>query len=251
MVIGIVGSAMGAGTLAYFSDTETSEDNTFAAGSIDLKVDFDGYFNKLPDGMPNAGTWELDDLDEGDRFFNFADLKPGDFGEGTISLHVYTNDAWACMTVTPKKNDDMSSTEPELETGDAQEDPNNLWDGELAGALTGMIWADIGKYNQQHDCTNTDAIPGDNIYNPECGDIKIGTGIAPTSNVILPLADMNGNVFTGHAGDPLIGSRDYYIGISWSLPGPTTGNNVQSDSYVADISFTAEQKRNNDRFVCQ
>lgn len=247
--IGVVAAIAVGATVAYFSDTETSTGNTFTAGSIDLKVDYDGYFNKLPDRNPNAGQWTLTDLTT-EKFFDFKDLKPGDYGEGTISLHVDNNDAWACMTVTPVKNDDMTCTEPEL--GD---DPTclptpgdtNLWDGELAGALTGTIWADVctPEINDNYP----EAVPGDNIYQPAC-DRLIGTGIAPTQTVTLPLADANNNVFTGVAGQPLTGLQNYYIGISWSLPGAATGNIVQSDSYVSDISFKTEQARNNTNFRC-
>ena len=38
LVIGVVAMAAGAGTFAWFSDTETSEGNTFTAGTIDLTV---------------------------------------------------------------------------------------------------------------------------------------------------------------------------------------------------------------------
>ena len=39
VVIALMGVAIGAGTLAYFSDTETSTGNTFTAGTLDLQVD--------------------------------------------------------------------------------------------------------------------------------------------------------------------------------------------------------------------
>jgi predicted ribosomally synthesized peptide with SipW-like signal peptide len=38
IVIGLVASIIGAGTYAYFSDTETSSANTLAAGTLNLKV---------------------------------------------------------------------------------------------------------------------------------------------------------------------------------------------------------------------
>jgi len=56
------------------------------------------------------------------------------------------------------------------------------------------------------------------------------------------------NVFTGQIG-PLVGSNDYYIGVSWNIP-TSVGNIIQSDSYSADISFYTEQYRNNPNFVC-
>src|SRR3990167_5600630 len=77
-------------TSSFFSDTETSTANTLEAGSVDLQIDNTSYYNGAP--SPDT-TWDLSDL-PGHLFFNFNDLKPGDFGEDTISLHVQ-NDAWA------------------------------------------------------------------------------------------------------------------------------------------------------------
>lgn len=259
LVIGLVAAAVGGATWAYFSDTETSTGNTFTAGKLDLKVDAECHYNGLtcendqhniwvggtqyPAGLPCYCRWDLKDLTS-EKFFDLQDVKPGDYGEDTISLHVYDNPAWACMTVTPVKNDDMSSIEPELKAGDNLENASNLFDGELAQNLQGMIWADVCSKTAQYP----NALPGDNIYQPDC-DKKIGTGIAPLQTVTLPLADNKTNVFTGTAG-PLQNSTTYYIGISWTLPG-ATGNIVQSDSYVADFSFYTEQYRNNLGFVCR
>ena len=39
IVIGILGLAVGWGAYSYFNDTETGENNTFTAGTLDLKVD--------------------------------------------------------------------------------------------------------------------------------------------------------------------------------------------------------------------
>ena len=70
------------GTIAYFSDTETSTGNTFTAGAIDLTIDNTSYYN----GAYNQGTsWQATNLEDGVHFFfNFDDLKPGDWGEDTI-----------------------------------------------------------------------------------------------------------------------------------------------------------------------
>jgi len=91
-----------AATFAFFSDTETSTDNTFVAGVLDLKIDNESFYN----GQVYAGTtWALDDLN-GHLFFDFRDVKPGDWGEDTISLHVNDNDAWACLDIDLTSEDD-------------------------------------------------------------------------------------------------------------------------------------------------
>jgi len=51
----------GAGTLASFSDTETSSGNTFETGSLDLKLaDTDEWFGDDPLGDSVSATWVLD-----------------------------------------------------------------------------------------------------------------------------------------------------------------------------------------------
>src|SRR3989344_7283517 len=166
-MIAVVAVVVAGATGAFFSDTETSTGNTFTAGAIDLKVDNHAWYNGLEcrevrgdewewygeqtgdpymDGLIGeecSSSWQLSDLD-GHLFFNFEDLKPGDWEEDTISLHVNNNDAWMCSTLAITSNDDKSSTEPELEENGETENGDSLWDGELAGALNFIFWADDG-----------------------------------------------------------------------------------------------------------
>jgi len=65
MTIALVIGLVGAGTVAYFSDTETSTGNTFTAGTLDLNLD-GGNVNvvkfTVADTYPGAsggGTWTL------------------------------------------------------------------------------------------------------------------------------------------------------------------------------------------------
>ena len=135
LILGTLGAIATGGTGAYFSDTESSVGNVFTAGAIDLKIDNESYYN----GILNATTtWEATDLTV-ERFFDFDDLKPNDYGEDTISLHVETNDAYLCADVKLTSNDDNTQTEPE-----ALVDGNGLITGELAGLVNFIWWADDG-----------------------------------------------------------------------------------------------------------
>src|SRR3989344_2565297 len=113
-------------TSAFFSDTETSSGNTFTAGELDLKIDNTSSYNDQPN--PDT-TWQASAL-PGKFFFNFADLKPGDRGEDTISLLVQ-NPAWACMKISLTQNTDETCADPELI--DDHSCPAD--GGELAGLL--------------------------------------------------------------------------------------------------------------------
>jgi len=239
MIAAVAAIAIGA-TTAFFSDTETSTGNTFTAGAIDLQIDSKCSVNNAEAGR--CGAWTMKDLlPTASTFFNFSDIKPGDKGENTISLHVTNNDAWGCVNIIPTKNDDVSSNEPELASPDAV-NTDSIFDGELAQNMQFKIWADT--------CIRTTpvATPGDNIYQEGCDKLLTqGTGpITPTS---YALAIPQGNVFTGTSNTPLTGSSTYYLGVEWSIL-PSVGNIIQTDSYQADISFYVEQSRNNGNFVC-
>ncbi len=58
-IIGVVGAIAVGGTIAYFSDTETSTGNTFTAGTIDIAIDGSNPWNKN---------------------YTIGDLKPGETG---------------------------------------------------------------------------------------------------------------------------------------------------------------------------
>ena len=279
VIAAVAAVAIGAST-AFFSDTETSTGNTFTAGAIDLGNDNTSYYN----GQPNPGTsWQLSyDMDlctvpnpaynptgnpavdpEGDpatlpcMFFNFNDLKPGDWGEDTISLHVNNNDSWLCADVTLTSNDDNGLTEPEGDDNDADDGP---WNGELANAISWYWWGDDGD-NVFED--NERLLPGSGF--------TFGEPVATTTYYVA-LADSQTNIWVNATGTPLRGDDTRYVGKAWCFgnstfapyPQGTTGpderpvlcdgsrvNNVtQTDSLTADISFRAVQSRNNGNFQC-
>jgi len=248
-MIVFVGAVVIGATGAFFSDTETSTGNTFTAGAIDLQIDNESYYN----GARNEGTsWTQSDLDGSQFFFNFNDLKPGDWGEDTISIHVNNNDAYACVDVRLDSNDDNGLTEPEAGDGD---ETGGEGEGELANAVHFYWWAD----------------DGDNVY--EEGEQLLDGGPLGSLEVgqvaTVALAEPNGGVFNG----PLQGDTVYHIGKAWCFgdsafqpyepgeTGPTErpvicdgageDNITQTDSLTATISFYAEQARNNGEFICR
>ena len=212
------------GTTAFFSDTETSTGNTFTAGAIDLKIDSTTSYNGEP--VPTATWTEKDLVPTADKFFNFSDIKPGDFGENTISLHVINNDAWVCADISNLTDLENGQTEPEALV-DTTIGTN---EGELSQNMDWKIWRDDGAGG---------GIAGDNVQNGS--EETLATG-HPVNGV---LAVYDSTTATG----PLLGDNTGYLGISWSLPSET-GNEVQTDSLTGDISFYVEQARNNDNFVC-
>lgn len=299
MIVFVAAIAIGA-TGAFFSDTETSTGNTFTAGALDLRVDSESHYNgnvctevtagifqwvgqagwPVP-GTPCDGTWAETDLGATHKFFNLTDVKPGDIGEDTISLHVYDNDAWGRFVISNVSDLDVTCTEPENEATlpgpvDADLECNNATStpaaGELAENISFWAWIDDGSIPGFQGLD--DEGEGDNVQQErEVTVITEGTvdEAGETHNIWEALAayraslgatcaeeDADGNGQTGTSGDEetyvecqgiavdgrMVGSTTYYFGLGWDIP-ETVGNEIQTDSLVADLSFEVEQHRNN------
>lgn len=279
------------GTGAFFSDVETSTGNVFTAGAIDLTVDSEAHYNGMicvpntntegdatdyywqpevgtvapfypAQGSPCFGTWEATNLGA-QTFFNYTDVKPGDEGENTISLHIDNNPAWACIDVSLTENDDVSSNEPELAAGDAT-NTASVMDGELAENMKFAAWLDQGTIPGWQNATTTiDAGEGDNVWQGDPAEpLLFSNQSGPASDVLggktYALADST----TGFGPmQPLVTN---YIGLQWcagtqvvnttldtiTCDGAGMGNIAQTDSMKANIAFRVEQSRNNEDFTC-
>jgi len=292
-LIAFVGALVIGGTQAFFSDTESSTGNVFAAGAIDLRIDNHAWYNGLECaevdngvyqwqdpgqnagndpylnsliGQPCQSTWQLKDLDSGDLFFNLTDLKPGDWEEDTISFHVDNNDAWVCGNLRATEDDDVSSTEPELEDGDVAENAGDPWDGELGQELNFIFWADDGDNVLESDeQVVLEGTPGS----------LNGYGVDNNNGETFALVDSTFNVWAGGAANtPLPAGNDpVYIGKAFCFGNITLnpvaqGNNSpevdpgftcdgapvtnlsQTDRLMGDLRFYAVQSRNNADFQC-
>lgn len=215
---------------AFFSDTETSADNVFTAGALDLKVDNNCTYNGVACdfGQEMFDSWTATDLGATHKFFYFTDVKPGDFGEDTVSLHV-DNDAWLRLLINNVTDADNNCTEPEglVELGDCGTD------GEMRENLLFTIWLDHGETPGFQGLTDTGE--GDNVWQDGDEPVLVTEGPVDAGGEILDLAD---------AGLYLLGGETAYFGISWELP-DTVGDEVQTDSMTADMEFQVQQHRNN------
>lgn len=270
-MITVVGGALTFGaTKAFFNDSETSVANVLAAGAIDLLIDNESYYN----GLFNENTsWEKKDLTI-EKFFDFDDVKPGDYGEDTISVHVENNDSYMCADVTLTSNNENGQTEPEaLVDQTTGED-----EGELAGLVNFIWWADDGD-NVLEDDEEVISGPGP-------------IGALPLNEPYsITLADATKNIWNeDQLPGPVNGAETYYIGKAWCfgeivpdpLPqdgeaddwspaddnngnqksgepsdggflcsGAELGNESQTDSLTADVAFSAVQARHNPNFMCE
>lgn len=259
--------------LAYFASGQSSG-TTFAVGEIDITIDNESYYN----GVSHQSTsWELTDLTV-EKFFDFADVKPGDYGEDTVSIHVADandtdEDSFLCADVTLTSNDENGCNEPEAFVDGSCGDPGPD-EGELAGLIEFMWWADDGDNVFEDD----EAI----ISEGPLGALTLGTPHTVT------LADSDTNIWTGNGGPVPEGTTEH-IGKAWcygdlapqaleqdgnpdawspagdndgsgtvgepedggfTCTGITLGNESQTDSVTLDVAFNAVQELGNDGYLC-
>lgn len=179
--------------------------------------------------------WTEKDLGQGDTFFNFGDVKPADWGTNVISLHVYDNDAYACLIVGDKDDQENVILDPESDLGDT-----DTPEGELSQYLNVFTWGD----------------DGDGIYEPT-GESSLGSGPLSSLASIMSMDPSNSQFLTA--------TTTKNIGLAWCAGtltvSPTTGdftcdgagmlNDAQSDSFSASLTAYAEQVRNNGDFSCE
>jgi|SRR3990167_8697654 len=227
-------------TFAFFSDSETSEGNVFAAGELDLKVDNTCHYNEPADDTPNCPTldsddnpiettWESTDLGASHKFFYFTDIKPGDYGEDTVSLTV-DNDAWLRMLIEVTADTENSCTGPETV---AESGCTNDNDGELLESLLFTVWLDQGVtpgFQGPQDLSECD-----NDFVGQFEPTLISEGTVQDGE-IWNLADFGGAY--------LFAEQKACFGIAWRLP-EEVGNSVQTDGVEATMEFQVEQHRNN------
>jgi len=215
-IIAAVAAIVIGSTSAFFNDTETSSGNTFTAGTLDLLVDIDGkVYNPLDRPIFLASST--------------SDIKPGDKGEETISLHVQ-NDACGFVDVNLTSDEDNDCTEPE-----SQAEPNcdPSGPGELNDKMIWKVWNDEGD-TQGWQGPELDPKEGNNQFDGAYERILAQGPL--TSGIAYAFGEMPAE-------------KTLYYGVSWELP-ENVGNEVQSDSFAADLILRAEQKRNQYKDGC-
>lgn len=186
----------------------------------------DAYFQN------HCELWQSTDLTD-EQFFSLDDVKPGDQGTNVISLSVTSNDAYACLSLNNKHDNDNGLVDPEQTAGDNDDGVDN---GELSNYLNVVVWDDNaisnnGVHESGEEILYQGLLSG---LTPQSLDLETaGTeylGLAWCAGTQPPTAD-------GDSG-------------SIECDGSGDQNIAQTDSFVADVVATAVQQRNNETFVC-
>lgn len=202
LIIGAIGAVAAGVTIAYFSDTETSQDNTFGAGTLDLTID----------GNDDPNVFH----------FDFQNLAPGDDGNYTWVPKNYngTLDGKISLEISAIVNDDNGCTEPE----------DNIPD-----YTCGSVGGELGD-NLEVRLIRSDGTTDLNLIE------KTGLGASCPGGVCsggwVTLNNSTGtypDLWTLPGGNG--GST---VKLEWRIP-TTVGNIIQSDISIFDLIFSLEQ----------
>ncbi len=213
MTIVLVGALIGGGVYAAFSDTESTVNNTFTAGTLDLTV-----------GAADPTTESI----------SVANIKPGDTGNAATWPVNNTGSIGGSLTVTigAITNNENNLTEPESSAGDAT---GGAAEGELGAFLQVAIWLDVdesGTWNAgdialESDggmltCTGAEALPYDYL------DAFDSDSYA---DVIAMAADDSGAE----------GDDEFEFIVDYDFPDHANDDRTQDDSAVFTVTFVLDQ----------
>lgn len=223
--------------VAFLKDAAVG--STFATGSgtgaLELKIDNQTFYNGV---LQPTLSWSLKNLvPANDKFFNFTDVKPGDAGTTTMSIHLKNSPAYVCLDFKNLKDEENGINEPE-----SLLDNNNK--GELSDELEFFAWSD----------------DGDNKF--EIGEKPLfGTSTQMASVVMASTSYALSDYLNGPAFPT---NKTKYVGITWcagnlavnlatakiTCDATAMGNEAQTDSMSVDVSIRAVSSTQQPKFTC-
>jgi predicted ribosomally synthesized peptide with SipW-like signal peptide len=197
----LVAALAGAGTFAYFSDTETSTGNTFTAGTLDLVV---GGGTSLP--------------------FEFENIAPGDTDtdyDGLANTGSIAAELDIAMGATA--NNDNGTEDPENDQN------TDTGIGDLGGQLEMALWLDLDE-DGDADSTDVGLKSDGTTYDPSEGldYATVDSYSEATWDAVTTLDEAGGT------------NDEANIVIDWELP-EDTDNRVMGDGVSYDLTFTLQQ----------
>ncbi len=194
------------GTVAYFSDTETSTNNTFANGTMDLNIN---------GGNIAVQTMNLSDKAPGDNGKESSVLKNVGSLTGELDIAMGTVVNYPCTDdVNGGKNDGT-----EYCNADA---------GTLGGNMAVAPYLDINKNGSW-----------------DTGDIGLKSDVSTYINSGLTVLDYDvidnySGVIWNPAAVTMATNSEYNFAVDWKIL-TTAGNEIQGDALKFDVMFTLEQ----------
>jgi predicted ribosomally synthesized peptide with SipW-like signal peptide len=217
--------------------------------NLDAGLSSDARTNATVGGPPNPQTTR-----PGDPLLDISDVKPGDFGEVTFSIHVFNNPAYIWLVGGLRANEENGYTDPERADGDGDRSgPNGR--GELLDAIETAVWHDNGdnvlgddgggvseNLDSPHDVANRSSIAVSQseaiVFQGSLREL-----LSELSNGGIPLDADPRSESSGRDCFPYSTTR--YFAMAWWLP-VDHANEIQTDRAAFDLGFYTEQCRHND-----
>ncbi|MDQ2053891.1 SipW-dependent-type signal peptide-containing protein [Halobellus sp. H-GB7] len=195
--------------------------------------------SQLPEGVFSSAHYPKQD-----SLIQLGDVKPGDSGEVTFSVHLCDNPAYVWLTAANFTQDGNVLTEPEaVKINESNSDISDVGDvtteddlGKLASEMQVTVWYD-------EDCDNEFEEAETTIFDGTLADM-LGTfdGDAATSEGAKHPLDSD----TETEGRQCFPAEEgFCVGFDWEIP-TSVGNEIQGDSVSFDLGFYTEQCRHND-----
>jgi len=261
--VGAASAGAGLGTTALFSDTESFNNNSITAGTLNLTVEVEvpatsDDFGQVNATFPGDGSIDITDGDtytlDGDEStggateFTLKDLKPGDWWIVCTTVYIEGNPGYANVRVDDVSQDGGANPEPEGSPDDGELGENVMvyqGDGRSGSTITyagqtstlefeGTLNAFLGAfgYNNPWDgltYENPDGQPFSGTIPPGHGDPR-----SPHDPTVIGPDDSPSHVDTT--------AVTHYT--KYEIP-TSVGNVIQGDSLSYTQEWQAEQWRNN------
>ena len=194
-------------TTAYFSDTETGENNTMAAGTMDLNID---------GGNVAVQTMHLSNKAPGDFGVERSTLKNVGSLAGKLNINIGTVNNYPCTDETNGgRNDETENCTPNA--------------GTLGANAEMALYIDVDK-NGEWNGGDIGLKPSNEIYK--------NTGLTELDYDTID--NYGGSLWSNvYAGLMASGDEDDFV-INWRIP-TEAGNEIQGDALSFDITFTLRQ----------
>ncbi|AZQ13437.1 MULTISPECIES: TasA family protein [Halorubrum] len=255
--VGVASAGAGLGTTAYFNDTETFENNTFTAGTLDMSVTAnlvaaDDYWSGQTD-IPMSVTADGQGVTAG---LVVDDVKPGDWAIICFDIEVGDNPGYVQIR-----------TENFMEAGGANPEPEQEVEGDANNS------ADLGEFMLASVWQNYDDTSGDksglSVLDPVFNNAPNATANASGITYAMPdvggVASADAHYTNAREADDILSGgyivKDengdflaindtesegvYSFCLLLEVPF-VVGNVIQGDSLSFDLVFETEQVRHNE-----
>nr|WP_256335731.1 SipW-dependent-type signal peptide-containing protein [Halopenitus persicus] len=187
--------------------------------------------------LETPAVFRSENYPEQEHLVQFDDVKPGDNGEITFSLHLCDNPGYVWMTAANFSENGGTLTEPEIDAildnagNDGPTTVDEVEDsGHLADHVEVTVWYD-------EDC--------DNVYDEEVEEAIFEGTLRDLMENTFELEDDEDEGMVQLGEDCYPARAGFCIGFEWWVP-TEVGNIIQGDEAHFDLGFYTEQCRHNE-----